>query len=159
WLTASIKFLVPVAALVTLGQRIGRGSSVVRPNALVVVDAITQPFSPRPEAAQTVSALNQSGPMTVVPPILLTAWLARSAVFLILWWVRWRRIAAVARNGDAISKGVVVEALRRLQQVASVTTPIRLVASTSLIEPGVFGIRRPVLLWPTALSERLNDCQ
>ena len=36
---------------------------------------------------------------------------------------------------------------------------ISIVASTTPVEPGIFGIYRPVLLWPRGISERLTDEQ
>ena len=39
------------------------------------------------------------------------------------------------------------------------TRPIALVSSDSPLEPGVFGILRPVLLWPRRIGERLGDAQ
>ena len=37
--------------------------------------------------------------------------------------------------------------------------PVRLLLSSSGMEPGIFGIVRPVLLWPAGLSDRLDDVQ
>ena len=47
WLAASVKFLVPFAALVSIGNQFGWLSSarIVQPALTLVVDAMSQPFS------------------------------------------------------------------------------------------------------------------
>jgi uncharacterized protein (TIGR03435 family) len=47
--------------------------------------------------------------------------------------------------------------LRRTERAAGLKRPIELRASASSMEPGVFGIVRPVLAWPTGISHRLDD--
>ena len=50
-----------------------------------------------------------------------------------------------------------IEILRRIENSTKARTRIRLLVSSELIEPGVFGIFHPVLLWPAQLSDRLED--
>jgi TonB family protein len=50
-----------------------------------------------------------------------------------------------------------LEILRRVEHSAGVRSPISLQSSQSSLEPGVFGIRRPLLLWPEGLSQHLQD--
>src|ERR1700730_2049083 len=97
WLAASVKFLVPFAALVALGGQFGwqSAASVVQPDVTFVIGAISQPFS-RPEVAAAPPAA--SG-VTVLPILLLAIWFCGGAMHLLTWWVRWQRVAVVVREG------------------------------------------------------------
>lgn len=50
-----------------------------------------------------------------------------------------------------------VEALRRLETIGRIGMGIEMLLSRASLEPGVFGIARPVLVWPEGISERLED--
>jgi TonB family protein len=50
-----------------------------------------------------------------------------------------------------------VEVLRRIEKFAGIWSPISLRSSHSSLEPGIFGILRPLLLWPAGISHRLQD--
>jgi uncharacterized protein (TIGR03435 family) len=84
-------------------------------------------------------------------------WLAGFFVVLSLWWARWRRVLRAIRAGAPLREGREVEALQRMTRIAGLRRPIELVLSPSSLEPGVFGIARPVLIWPAGISERLED--
>jgi uncharacterized protein (TIGR03435 family) len=76
---------------------------------------------------------------------------------LVVWRVRWRRVAAVAQQATTIEAGREFDTLRRVQRAMGVRTPVRIVSANSPLEPGVFGIMRPVLLWSAGITERLSD--
>jgi uncharacterized protein (TIGR03435 family) len=65
----------------------------------------------------------------------------------------------LAREAEAISEGREFDALRRAERRTNIGRPIALAFSSREIEPGVFGMIRPVLLWPIGLSNRLDDAQ
>ena len=51
-----------------------------------------------------------------------------------------------------------MDALRQLEKIGGVRRPMTLLLSRdSALEPGIFGIFRPVLLWPATISEHLQD--
>ena len=162
WLAASLKFLVPVAALAAVGARFGSRSPamIAGPPLTFVVDswdALSQPFS-RPGAAVTqgtISTIIAAG----LPILLLAVWFCGCAAILATWAVRWRRIAATVRTAPSIAQGREVDTLRRLERIAGVARPIRLVTSDTSFEPGAFGIWNPVLLWPRYIAEHLDNRQ
>lgn len=47
--------------------------------------------------------------------------------------------------------------MQRLERSGLVGTRIALLKSEAAMEPGVFGIKRPVLVWPSEISDRLDD--
>jgi uncharacterized protein (TIGR03435 family) len=63
----------------------------------------------------------------------------------------------MVRKAASIGEGPEVDALRRLESSLGVRKPIRLVLSPDWMEPGIFGIFRPVLIWPEGISEHLDD--
>jgi len=62
-------------------------------------------------------------------PLLPTIWICGSAAVLIFWFIRWRRVDAMLRTSDP------------------------------QLEPGVFGIVRPVLYLPPRIADHLDDAQ
>jgi len=96
---------------------------------------------------------------TIVPRLLFGIWFCGVAVVLFMWWKRWRTVNAMARQAEPMPEGRERETLRRLQQSAGIGAPIDLVSSTSNMEPGIFGIIRPVLLLPAGIASRLDDAQ
>jgi len=163
WLAASLKFLVPLAWLTTLGARIGWRPVVV---ASFVPYQMTVETSagPWPDQAVRFSAVTPAMSLThrlftVLPDVLLGVWAAGALALTAIWLVRWRRISKIARASTPLTRGPVVEALRRIEMRLGVTRRIAVVASTGSLEPGVFGILSPTLVWPSRLSEHLSSEQ
>jgi beta-lactamase regulating signal transducer with metallopeptidase domain len=86
----------------------------------------------------------------------MMAWPVGSIAILLVWAVRWRRVAAAVRNaaGDFERAGA-----EDPPRSGGERAPIRLVSSDQAVEPGVFGIVRPVLMWPAGIEDRLSDEQ
>src|SRR5205814_2016518 len=61
------------------------------------------------------------------------------------------------RNAVPLREGREVEALRRAEHLVGIRKRIELLLSGATLEPGIFGIVRPVLVWPQGISGRLND--
>ena len=86
-------------------------------------------------------------------------------MFIGIWTRRWFSVAAIRRHAIPIRVGREVELMRNLEQSgpadgAGPRLPsIPIVLMKGAMEPGVFGIFRPILLWPEGLSSRLNDQQ
>ena len=56
-----------------------------------------------------------------------------------------------------LREGREVEALRRLERLGGIRKRIELLLSPASLEPGIFGIVKPVLVWPKGISEHLQD--
>jgi bla regulator protein BlaR1 len=159
WLAASLKFLIPFSLLANLGTLLSwsRGSAGIKAPLYFVIEEVSQPFH-----QSTSPAISPSGSTIVFPSLLhwlpaalVTAWVCGFAAILFLWCARWRRVSAAMRDAAPLREGREVEALRRLQPIAG--TPIEIVLSRNSLEPGIFGIARPVLIWPEGISEHLED--
>jgi uncharacterized protein (TIGR03435 family) len=159
WMAASVKFLIPFAALVAIGEWLAWDSPIhVRPDMPAVVIALGQPFAPLAPAVIASSARSVSAGMGWLPDAILVVWAAGCALHLVTWLVRWRRIASMARAATPVESGIELETLRRLER-GSGAAPLPLIAADSRLEPAIVGVWSPVLLWPTGLSARLEPGQ
>jgi hypothetical protein len=73
--------------------------------------------------------------------------------------VRWHKLAANLHRSRAAYVGREVVILRRLEYATDRLTPIPVQLSSEMLEPGIFGNLRPILLWPERLSEHLDHKQ
>ncbi len=155
WLAASLKFLVPFSLLMDLGGYLSRlnGSSETQPVFYFVMQKVSQPFS----EASVSRGLFAASLLRWLPEMAAMLWLIGFVTVIGLWWVRWRRVAAAIRGAAPVSKGRELEALRLMERSAGMQKPIAFRSSQSTLEPGVFGILRPLLLWPAGISEHLQD--
>jgi bla regulator protein blaR1 len=146
WLAASVKFLVPLSLLMGLGSHIEwrKAPAPTRDHAPSVMEEISQPFAllaPAPLLAPVPRAPSR------IPAVLFGVWLCGFAANNLAWWRRWRRVRAALRAAS-------------LPPPESLTTePVRAMYTPARLEPGVFGIFRPVLLLPEGITERLTPAQ
>jgi uncharacterized protein (TIGR03435 family) len=170
WLAASLKFVVPFAMLVALGSQIGWRSSteIRRREVAFVIDAVGQPFSRAPlriiEAPVSPRPPSSGMLPAALPVLAAVVWGLGAAFLLSLWTVRWRRITAIVRRATVVGDGRVYDALRELEgpghpRPRVYARGLEIVSADTSLEPGVFGIRHPVLLWPRTLEAHLSDSQ
>ena len=145
WFAAAMKFLVPFAALAAATNAIPLPQAP--PVASGAMDAATVIFrsSAIPALRGTASA------------IVVIVWLLGALCVLARWTRQWRRLAADARQSPSIVEGVVHDTLRRIERAQGISAPVAVVMSSRSIEPGVLGIRKPVLIWPQHLTGGLSD--
>jgi bla regulator protein blaR1 len=159
WLVASLKFLVPFSLLMSLGRRLAspRFSLSGRSGLFSAVEGFSQPFT-FVVVAPVNHAASAAYLLTLLPRLIAAMWLCGFVTVVILWSVRWRRVAAAVNRATPADQGPEVDVLRQLEKIAGVPRPITLLLSReSAMEPGIFGIVRPVLLWPATISEHLQD--
>jgi len=156
WLAASVKILIPFSLLIGLGGLLPKPQRVVAaPTAVYsAMDEVGQPFSgemlPVTEGRSRAQGRENSQKL---PLLVAAVWLCGVVGVLLVWCGRWRQVAATLRRAAPVEDGREVEILRRLDGRERIAMRL----SRELMEPGIFGILRPVLLWPEQLSERLDD--
>jgi uncharacterized protein (TIGR03435 family) len=158
WMAASVKFLVPFALLITIGSHLVKPHQAATAQAgmVVAMEDVSEPFA-LPETPMVAAPVAKVDWAALLPVACGVVWLGGFAAVLCLWCVRWRRVAAGMREAVAMREGRELEALRRLERASGIGTRIELLLSPSSMEPGVFGIARPILAWPARISERLDD--
>jgi bla regulator protein blaR1 len=144
WFAASAKFLVPFSLLVGIGSWLGWRTvpAAMQPEWSAVIVDIGHPFAP---AAPAAAALRASPPHSIlaIPIALFGIWLCGFTVTMTLWIRSWRNLRLLKRGATPLGLDLPIPAM---------TTP-------SLVEPGVFGIWRPVLLLPEGIADRLTGAQ
>jgi bla regulator protein BlaR1 len=146
YLAASLKFLIPFSPLIRLGSHWARldVTSDSEPVFYFVVRTVSQPFDQAPS-------------LRLFPWLILMLWLGGLAIVVGLWCVRWKRVAVAMRNSVPLRGGREVDALRAAECAAGIQQSMNVWLSQSSLEPGVFGIVRPSLVWPAGISEHLQD--
>jgi uncharacterized protein (TIGR03435 family) len=160
WLAASVKFLLPFSLLTSLGSYFAwsRASAVATtPGLYFAVEQISQPFSkPATQIGSTTHSIAFPSLLQLLPA-LMGIWLCGFLIVVFVWIVRWRRISAAVSAAMPLHEGREVGALRRVERIGGLRKPIELLLSRASLEPGIFGITRPVLIWPEGISKRLED--
>jgi uncharacterized protein (TIGR03435 family) len=134
WMAASLKFLVPFAWIASIGASISWHSAPLELREVVsTADEFTSASLPATAATSTGSW---------IAPTLLAIWGAGCLFATARQVVRFGRVAAIVRAARTITVG-----------------RVRLAISRNALEPGVFGIFRPVLLFPDGIDAILTDRQ
>jgi bla regulator protein blaR1 len=174
WLAASIKFLVPFSLLMVLGANLAslRHATPPRPataESFVTIEQFSQPFTddtylyaaPRPATPAAISIPDRLAAIwnrsPILPLALVAAWLIGFAFVAARWTLRWRRISAAIQLTEPLHQGREFEILQRMQRLAGLHRSIELRSLPASMEPGIFGLFRPILLWPQAITTRLGD--
>ena len=138
WLSASLKFLIPFSLIVSMGTRMQVPPDSPSLHA-VTVQTISSYFAP-------VSTIPTSAPARAPlawPEWLAAIWLTGAAFLGFRWLRRWRILYLVSRRATRLPSGY--------------EAPV--FSSGAMMEPGVFGIFRPVILLPEGIADRLTQEQ
>jgi len=163
WLAASLKFLVPFSLLIGVGGYFGwlHASAATNSGMYIAMQEVSQPFgqSAVTVASQTSPAVisTSTSLLQLLPMLAAAVWLCGFLSVVLVWVVRWRRMSAAMREALPLREGREVKALRRLERVGGIRKHIEMFLSKASLEPGIFGIARPVLIWPKGISARLDD--
>ena len=146
WFAASFKFLLPFGLLMDAGNRIWQAAmarhfaaTIQRPGVSVAIARIAQPFSafalPGPAPAH---ASAQPYPWFV--PVIASVWMCGVLAVVVIRFRGWLQIRHAMRQGTAIPMPI----------------PVAVLSVPGVLEPGVVGFFRPVLLLPEKLVKSLN---
>ncbi len=140
WLSASLKFLVPFSLLMNAGfhLRPAPHSSPVR--AQPVSFAIAQAAQPFHAAAPVAMSAPRAFDWL---PIVILVWACGFVSIVAIRFRGWRRIRAAIRSGSAMD----------------IPAPLPVRSTPQLLEPGVVGLFRPVLLMPADIATHLTPAQ
>ncbi len=149
WLIASIKFLIPLSWLVFIGNQLA-GSSGLE-------------VSGHHRFYMTIQVIAGASPSSVPHafirwiPAIWVVWTCGTAGVTCSWCIRWIKLLRARQTARTLRAGREIEALRRAEHRAGSSPTTEIVSSKASVELGVFGIVRPVLMWPEGISERLSD--
>jgi bla regulator protein blaR1 len=161
WLAASIKFMVPFSLLTAVGNHLAssRGLTVTKTGLYLAVEQVSKPLTQATMATISRDTSSTAFPSLIhlLPVLLAVAWFAGFLAVLAVWYGTWRRISVATRQAVPLREGREVEALRRLERHRGIRERIEILVSPAALEPGIFGITQPVLIWPAGISRRLED--
>jgi uncharacterized protein (TIGR03435 family) len=149
WLAASLKFLLPFSVLIALGAAFSWPSAPapasVAPAIAETVQTIAEPFADLSTgpARLIVEPAPTSTPWATV---LAAVWFAGMLVVIALRVRGWLQVRAAVRASTPVA-------------LPGVDNGVDVRATPGLLEPGVVGIWRPVLLVPVGLESTLNADQ
>jgi bla regulator protein blaR1 len=138
WFSASVKFFVPFSFLMMLGSRVPAASEIAAPAVSIAIEQVAEPF---PETVSFRPLIQDRRDW--LPVAIPVVWACGLAAIAMIRFRGWLRIRAAVRTSVAIDIPAAVE--------------IR--SSPGLLEPGVVGLFRPVLLVPEGIAERLTPRQ
>ncbi|OLD80775.1 MAG: hypothetical protein AUF67_10815 [Acidobacteria bacterium 13_1_20CM_58_21] len=161
WLAASLKFLIPFSLLAGIGSHLAwsRSSAGTNSGLYFAMEEVSQPFTQPATSmmSRTTPSTVSSKPIQLLPALLAAVWLCGFVIVVSAWYLRWRRISAAIRKAVPLEEGREVQTLRRLERMEGMPKMTKILLSKTSLEPGVFGIARPILVWPEGISERLED--
>src|SRR5436190_878209 len=141
WFSASVKFVVPFALLMSLGSYV-KWTPATKPIATPAVAlAITQIAHPFPDTTSFVSSEPTGANWT--PVAILAVWTCGFAVIALLRFRGWLRVRAAVRSSAS----------------SAIVAPVEVRSSPGLLEPGVVGFLRPILLLPEGIEKCLTPHQ
>jgi uncharacterized protein (TIGR03435 family) len=149
WMIASVKFLIPFSLLIAAGEwlRSTFATPIQKPALAAVMEQIALPFpqtaSPAAVAYSGVAPAAASQPGNLLPQILLAVWLCGFLLVSFSWVRGWLRIWASVRASSRMP----------------LQADVPVLSSPLSMEPGIFGIVRPVLLLPEGINDRLTTAQ
>src|SRR5579863_9127469 len=161
WLVASVKFLIPFSLLVILGSHLAKPRVLVptEPGLFFALEKVSQPFT-QATVRVTPTVVHSTIPsnlLPLLPAFFVAAWLCGFVAVLFTWWVRWRRMSRVLREALPLREGREVQVLRRLEREVGLRKPVEVFLCQASLEPGIFGIARPVLVLSEGISKHLDD--
>jgi bla regulator protein blaR1 len=146
WFAASAKFLIPFSALVGLGALAPHRAAAPAAQArwVAAVEDIGQPLALPATATRVAVAAN---PVSGYLVMAVALWTCGFAAVTICWLLRWRRVHSLRKSAIPVTLASGVE----------ISVPV--MSAPGLIEPGVFGVLRPVLLLPEGIADLLDQTQ
>jgi len=148
WLIASAKFLIPFSLLVGLGTFVPWRTAAPPPETgwVAVAEQVRPLVTIRALGSEVALAANATNRAYFIWTALFL-WFCGFATISICWAARWKRIGELRRLAMPL----------RMPKCSESAIPI--MSAPGLVEPGVFGVFRPILLLPEGIGARLNEAE
>lgn len=158
WLVASLKFVVPSAALAALVGRfvaVPEGYLPANSGALAGLLNFVRSLLYDPVTAISTAFVGRPGLILTV----LVVWLAGALSLAGLWYLRRRRFALSLREAVLIHRGSVAQMLEKTRRRLAIRRPVGLALVPGTVEPGVWRIWRPLLVLPARMPTHLSETE
>ena len=141
WFSASLKFLVPFALLINLGSHLHWAPAVTQIAAPAVSFTMMQISQPFRETLLPAPSTRGTGDWAYLA--ILAVWTCGLASVTLIRFRGWLRIRAAVRASTPVD----------------ITETVEVRSTPGLLEPGVVGLLRPILLLPAGIAGRLTPPQ
>jgi bla regulator protein BlaR1 len=149
WFSASVKFFVPFTLLITFGSRLEwapTAQQITPPAVSSAMGQISQPFSDFSLVAEPTAPSTRGDATSFTVAILALVWMSGAMALALTRFRLWRRVRAVVRAST-------------LCYVPGIPSGVDVRSAPGLMEPGVVGWWRPVLLLPQGIEDHLTPRQ
>ena len=143
WFSASCKFLLPFALLTTLGSHIRLHTPALNEITASPVLSYAPEFFDPPVLSQNPQSASRNSPPAYWTTFAVGLWLCGFSALTVMRFKKWWCLRIAVRASVPIASAA----------------PIETRSFPGLLEPGVFGLIRPVLLLPHGIAERLPPPQ
>lgn len=147
WFVASAKFLIPFSLLAGLGALLphSRTAAPVRTEWTSALQEFGQSITLLPATDHVGAAAGATKPVYLTACLAL--WGCGFAFVAICWLLRWASMRGLRQSATVVD---IPTALK---------VPVPVMSAPDVIEPGIYGFWRPVLLLPVGILERLTQAQ
>ncbi len=159
WIAASLKFALPLALFAWIGAQTGINlTTETATHQAAVASPVTMLVAPAATEVRTAAGAPTTRTwVELLPQALALVWFAGFAAALGFWLAGRRRLTLAIRAGRTIYEGRERNALERARSRVGVETPVGLMTSPAVHEPGVWCVLRPIVVLPDGVSTELND--
>ncbi|HEY3137286.1 MAG TPA: M56 family metallopeptidase [Blastocatellia bacterium] len=163
WLIASAKFVLPSAVFVIIARQLGLDfSSMFISNSEIgqgagIVSQLTTPLMQWEESAVASETIVRGHNELFCALTLI--WFTGCLAFLAVWWRHRARFRGAIHASRITARTRERETLDRVRAWLKIERKVRLFISQQTIEPGVWGVFRPVVLLPERMAEELDDAE
>ena len=147
WFGASAKFLVPFAALTAVGNLVQWQQAPASIRSVVASPAVRDFSAPFDGLWLDPTTMVAAAPPQWIAPLLVGVWLCGFAAITLRRVKQWREVRAVVRTSTAWKTATPVPA------------GVEIRTALTVLEPGVVGFRRPVILLPAGIDSYLTADQ
>ena len=151
WFSSSLKFFIPFSILVTFGSRLPLPSTATTTAVVPAVSStmaqVSQPFL-EGGSSGLGTVLATPGSAGWIGLAILSAWACGFAAIVVLRARMWWRIRRAVRLSAAVDMPDVV-----------LPPNVEVRATPGLMEPGVVGLSRPIILLPAGIEAHLTPAQ
>lgn len=164
WLIASLKFLIPASFFVLMAQQAGFDSlSFLRTaqgmNERAVIQGISDPVLTLASDDEAIVVTARTVTQNRIYVALTVTWLTGCGVVLLVWGIRRRKFLCALKQSQQVYDGREWQALRRARKLLQLPGDVGLLILPLKIEPGVWRVRRPVIVLPETIASHLDDTE
>ena len=161
WTAASLKFLIPSAALVWFAYQIGINLPSFFMNMAWASGDPIKFLTTQNDFFYVTQTMDDTAlhVHNAAFWILLTIWISGSAVLFATWIQKQIAFRRKLKDGTIFQSGREVDLLSKVQERMRIRRKVQLLVSQNVTEVGVWGMFHPMIVLPVEITEHLSDSE